>query len=84
MGEHIEAGMKFGHLTTLRATDKNVGRAWLCFCVCQHSIVVATPALIAGEVTSCGCRPLSRAQNDARHQENERRRIHRNIFGSEK
>lgn len=83
MGEHIEAGMKFRHLTTLRATDKN-GRAWLCFCICQRSVIVAAPALASGEVTSCGCRPLSRAQNDARHQENERRKIHRDIFGDGK
>lgn len=80
---NIETGMKFGHLTTLRAADKT-RRAWLCFCICQRSVIVATPALIANEITSCGCQPRSHAQNNALHREYERRRIYRDIFGDDK
>ena len=60
MNEQIKrsSGQKFGHLTILRAADKT-GRAALCLCVCQKSVVVSVEALRSGDVESCGCRPLT-------------------------
>ena len=61
MSEHLEPGQKFGSLTIIRAADKN-GRSAVCLCICQRSCVVSTEVLRAGEVTSCGCRPLTTRQ----------------------
>jgi hypothetical protein len=55
--KYLAPGQKFGNLTFVRATDRS-GRSALCFCTCQRTITVAIEALRAGEVTSCGCRPL--------------------------
>lgn len=66
MADH-EPGQKFGSLTVLRAADKS-GRAALCLCVCQRSIVVSTEALRTGLISSCGCRPLTGRQMETRRE----------------
>jgi hypothetical protein len=64
-------GMRFGSLIPLRAIERE--RSTLCICyLCQHTVIVATEALLDGSVTSCGCQP--RAAFQSAQQERERGR----------
>jgi hypothetical protein len=53
------AGRRFGNLLTEYGdlTGRRIG----CRCCCERLIFVAVEDLVAGTVTSCGCRPPSNA-----------------------
>ena len=51
------AGMRFGRLTVIRRTDRNISGQWrwLCHCSCGGKAAVLGVALKNGTTKSCGC-----------------------------
>lgn len=51
------AGMKFGRLTAIRATEKREGKyvVWECLCACGKTTFVRSGSLLNGNTQSCGC-----------------------------
>ncbi len=57
-------GRRYGHLI-VAYTDIS-GRKVTCYCVCSRQVKVAAADLVAGVVTSCGCRPASQEYHERR------------------
>ena len=68
---NYSAGMVFGRLTILKASDvKQKGhKAWVCICKCGKEKIVSTGHLTHGRVRSCGCL----LRESARSRENKHR-----------